>query len=604
MSFVRRRLMTSISKRGLSAGLGIFLFLITTACVVFAATFGKPLLVTTHGISMEPRFHTGDLAVLLPADSYHVGDVVAYRSSALKTVVMHRIVKIDNGHYTFKGDNNSWLDPAPATRGELLGKLALRVPQGGVMLPKVRSLAPFALAGIVLLAGTGFAREQRGRTRNGRSRSARRRNADVRNSTAGRPSFAALRAFSLAGRASPDLTAATAITAVVAVFGVFLGIVGLTASSAATDATPPAAATSGAATSGAAPSGAAASAAPTIVRTEFSYSARVGQTPAYDQATVRAPAPIFRKVTNLVDLSTAYTGPPGTFTLTADLSTQAGWHSTIELSPATAFTEAGITRTVQLDLNALDARAQAAAAATGLPANMMGIDITATVTPATGDAFISVLHLTMNPLELSMVGPPSGLVHETTLAPTKAATASTHRGSGAVNLLGRRIPADLAIALSVIVLAACALSGTVVVLRTRRSGRLGESDAIRHRYSDLLVPTEPVDTPAGRPVVDVPDMATLAKIAERYGLLVLNWSVAGAETYAVQDESTTYRYRPAGSVSAAPAASVEHIAIDTDVTTITNTPAPETDSRDERVDSGVRRVTKAVQRITIAPGLS
>ena len=47
-----------------------------------SALGGGTTYVTTHGISMEPRLPTGDLAILRPADSYSVGDVVAYRSEA------------------------------------------------------------------------------------------------------------------------------------------------------------------------------------------------------------------------------------------------------------------------------------------------------------------------------------------------------------------------------------------------------------------------------------------------------------------------------------------------------------------------------------------
>jgi len=50
--------------------------------------------------------------------------------------------------------------------------------------------------------------------------------------------------------------------------------------------------------------------------------------------------------------------------------------------------------------------------------------------------------------------------------------------------------------------------------------------------------------PQGRPVIDVTTFSTLAKLAERYGLLVLHWSRSGVETFVVQDENITYRYRP------------------------------------------------------------
>ena len=42
---------------------------------------GGTTYLATHGISMEPGFHAGDLAILRTADRYAVGDVVAYRSA-------------------------------------------------------------------------------------------------------------------------------------------------------------------------------------------------------------------------------------------------------------------------------------------------------------------------------------------------------------------------------------------------------------------------------------------------------------------------------------------------------------------------------------------
>jgi hypothetical protein len=87
---------------------------------------------------MEPRFHSGDLAVLRPADEYRVGDIAAYRSKLLNTVVPHRIVDREGDQYVFKGDNNEFLDPTQPRRDELLGKLAVRVPRGGAVLGWLR----------------------------------------------------------------------------------------------------------------------------------------------------------------------------------------------------------------------------------------------------------------------------------------------------------------------------------------------------------------------------------------------------------------------------------------------------------------------------------
>src|SRR4051812_16541528 len=92
---------------------------------------GSMTYVITHGTSMEPRFSSGDLAVLRAAPSYDVGDIAAYRSTRMKTVVMHRITARSPAGYSFRGDNNDFTDPDVVPRGALLGKLVTSVPNVG-----------------------------------------------------------------------------------------------------------------------------------------------------------------------------------------------------------------------------------------------------------------------------------------------------------------------------------------------------------------------------------------------------------------------------------------------------------------------------------------
>ena len=90
--------------------------------------------VTTYGNSMAPRFKTGDLAVIRSSGSYGVGDVVLYHSDLLKREVLHRIIRIENGRYTLKGDNNPAQDPGSVGRDHLIGKLWFRVGGAGAWL--------------------------------------------------------------------------------------------------------------------------------------------------------------------------------------------------------------------------------------------------------------------------------------------------------------------------------------------------------------------------------------------------------------------------------------------------------------------------------------
>src|SRR5438309_7768906 len=105
MAFVTRtRLRSCLLTAGLVLCLG-------AAWWYFAPTQlgGSTRYVETGGVSMEPRFHTGDLAVVRPADRYTVGEVVAYRSTLLHVTVLHRILARHGDRYVFKGDHNNFL---------------------------------------------------------------------------------------------------------------------------------------------------------------------------------------------------------------------------------------------------------------------------------------------------------------------------------------------------------------------------------------------------------------------------------------------------------------------------------------------------------------
>ncbi|MCW2545671.1 MAG: hypothetical protein JWN96_131, partial [Mycobacterium sp.] len=73
-----------------------------------------------------------------------------------------------------------------------------------------------------------------------------------------------------------------------------------------------------------------------------------------------------------------------------------------------------------------------------------------------------------------------------------------------------------------------------------------EAERIGRRYARLLLPVEPLVQAPGHRIIDVTDFTTLARLAERYGLLVLHWNRSGIETFVVQDDSVTYRYRVSG----------------------------------------------------------
>lgn len=73
------------------------------------------ILVSCKSQSMYPTFTCEDRLIMIPMKNPKVGDAVAYLGRGMwKTdYVMHRIIRIQNGTYTLKGDNNPVEDPYP-----------------------------------------------------------------------------------------------------------------------------------------------------------------------------------------------------------------------------------------------------------------------------------------------------------------------------------------------------------------------------------------------------------------------------------------------------------------------------------------------------------
>ena len=63
--------------------------------------------------SMEDKIHSGDYVLIHSTDDYSVGDVITYRVD--NYFVTHRIIKIEDGKITTKGDANNISDDEVST---------------------------------------------------------------------------------------------------------------------------------------------------------------------------------------------------------------------------------------------------------------------------------------------------------------------------------------------------------------------------------------------------------------------------------------------------------------------------------------------------------
>lgn len=453
-------------------------------------------IVLTRGVSMNPVYYQGDLVVVHRESHYTTGEIVAYHRSDLHLVVLHRIIGGDAAGWTFKGDNNQSVDPTKPAQHELIGRAVLHVPHGGTWLRRLTAPPLLAAYTCLLLLGGASVRRTR-----------RRRRKDRRLMSTHRPARSASALLSL----PPLLRTVAAGVATLGILGALLSGLSWTRP------THHVVAAAGGTTSS----------------MRFSYIAHVPLTPAYDATTVTAPQPVFRKVTDAVDVTFSYAGLPGALTVNAELSTASGWRTTLPLHSAIiGRTYEGV---AHLDLAALQQRADAAASATGLPAGEVSVAVVPQISLAGGGSFAPRFELSLTDLVLK----PTGNLNVAGDSATSGQRMTPERIAAfgyAPTVTIARIVGTLVLLLSVLVLGAlAAVRGT--------GGPVNPAERVRARYRDLLLPVLPVDPAAGRHVVDVPDLDSLFRLAERYGLLVMHWCEGGVGTYVVQDESTSYRYR-------------------------------------------------------------
>jgi signal peptidase I len=128
----------------------------TIAMFLFWAQFLRPEAlggnagyVLVSGQSMEPRYHTGDMVMVLRRSGYHTGDVIAYRvpkgDPMAGAQVIHRIIggNAKKG-FVVQGDNRSAPDVWHPKQGDVVGSQVLRIPNAVAVLQWLRS--PLLLA--------------------------------------------------------------------------------------------------------------------------------------------------------------------------------------------------------------------------------------------------------------------------------------------------------------------------------------------------------------------------------------------------------------------------------------------------------------------------
>lgn len=498
---------------------------------------GSTSYVQIYGTSMQPRLHAGDLAVVRGASSYHVGEIVAYRNASLGGhVVLHRIIRIVDGRYFFKGDNNNFVDSYQPNSSGLVGRMWLHVPGLGRYLVWVHGANLFLVAGVfalvILLMGAAF----------GGSRLRRR----------GKPSGAPQ------PKVPEPVRARSFSVLLVGAAVLVLAFASLAAMSYTRPLTTQAVAPGLYTQTG-----------------RFSYDAAApGGARVYGTTTVTTGQPLFLRLVHSARFHFAYAfgssaahDVGGTIGLDAKVAGSNGWTRTLHLTSPAPFSgdHAGVTGSLSFrSLTSLLERVDALS-------NVNGGTYTLTLLPkvtvrglvggnALHDGFAPQLALMLDPNQLQLQ-PGSASGPGAASALTQSAS-----GSGAVTVTNRlsllrlTLPVPLARRISLYGGAAALILLLVGIVLGLRSRPADEHARIVRLYGDLVVPVEQL--PAGSAtVVKTKSIEGLARIADQAGRMVMHVELAGVDTYFVEDGGVVYMYEHGSGAAAAGADAGEPAAL-------------------------------------------
>jgi signal peptidase I len=478
-----------------------------------AALGGATTYVSTYGASMEPGLHTGDLAVLRPAGSYSVGDVVAYRSESLDTVVMHRIVAGDADGFVTQGDSNDWLDDDRPTHDQILGRLFLTIPYGG------KALAALHSPGVVLALGLGAAAgmltaalPQR------RRRGARRR--------AHRP---------VHRRRPPSFTVPTRALArqVAAVSGAVVILAG-----------------AGCAVLLALPTSAVESRTLQVVQEgRFAYSGQAAAGATYPTGVIATGDTVWTRLARQLTVtftsaivSTGIADVEGALRLDVVVTAADGWSAVVGSGSAVALENGTATASVGVDPEAaagLLRRHYDEIGVAGGTATLAVRPLAETTGEMQGERFTAGapggLDFTMAPGSLTLAGDPASVLTTSTSTPVVVEEVVPRT----FPVLGLTVPLGVArvVAGGLLLVALAVLGGAAWV---GRSGRGGVAEQFVVRHADRIVPVATF-TP-GPTVIDVSDAESLHRVAERFDTVVLHHAGEDEHVFAVRDVDATYRF--------------------------------------------------------------
>jgi signal peptidase I len=482
---------------------------------------GTTSYVVTSGKSMEPSFHTGDLALVRPADHYRIGEVVAYHSTLLHVTVLHRIVGERGGRYVFKGDNNNFIDPTRPTRDGLVGALWLRVPHGGRVMAWLHTpLTAAALTGFAaLLVLSAFATTKRRGNRPKR---------------ANEPGRQGGNRMTNQNHGARFINVRTLLIASVVAMGAFLSLALIAFNR-------PVHRTTTVST-------------PYTQHVTFGYHATAPAGPVYPRGVVTTGQPIFLALVHRVRVRIDYllTSSAGGALLGNEqvalrLTGPTGWSRTLPAVAVTHFHGTHASAVVTLDLTQIRSLLSKIQKLTGITA---GDGYTIAVVPKihvsgvlAGEPLDTNFGPTLNfQLQSLQLQPGGGSDASSSLTPSQRGTVSGPTitdNTLAVAGHSASVQTIRWVALGGFVLAAVI---ALVAFVLKRGQPFEEAARIQEQYGHLMVPIINAED-LGWPPIDVGSIKALVRLAQSGDRLILHHCGNGVDTYLVNEEGTVYRYQ-------------------------------------------------------------
>jgi hypothetical protein len=249
-------------------------------------------------------------------------------------------------------------------------------------------------------------------------------------------------------------------------------------------------------------------------------------------------------------------GPGGTAALAAVLSAQNGWSRTVSLEDPAPFMGRRVSLTGTVHLRRLQRLVQRVAAATSVPAESFTLTLVPSVQahgtvagkPFEAD-YAPRLPFTLTPYELAPVlpaaaaGSPARAASAGVFHPSQT-SAFTAEGSTTVTIgLGRmHMSVSLARLLGPLGLLVATAAALFAGRRLRDDRRADEPTRIQSRYGEAMIAAVQSTLTRGGDLVEVESIEALARLAERYGSLMIHERTDSGHAYLVADNGTVYAY--------------------------------------------------------------